>query len=92
MPKPKKKWKFLLFLLPLWLAYSWLNGDSSITNQIQLYRANQTLLREIDSLTLVESLLDKERAKLRSDTVYLEKVIRSELGMARPNEKVYQLY
>ncbi len=92
MAKKKKKWRIIFFLLPLWVVYSWLSGDSSIINQIHIYRANAKLLEEIDSLTRVKSNLDRRRARLRSDTAYLEKVIRSELGMARPDEKVYRLY
>jgi len=92
MTKKKRKWRILFFLLPLWVVYSWLSGDSSIINQIRISRANENLLDKIDSLTQVKSNLDRERARLRSDTAYLEKVIRAELGMARPNEKVYRLY
>ena len=92
MTKKKGKWRIIFFILPLWVVYSWLSGDSSIINQIRIYRANEKLLDRIDSLTRVKSDLDRERARLRSDTAYLEKVIRSELGMARPDEKVYRLY
>ena len=92
MTKKKRKWRIILLILPLWLVYSWLSGDSSIINQIRIKRANEKLLDKIDSLTRVKSSLDRERARLGSDTAYLEKVIRAELGMARPNEKVYRLY
>ena len=87
----KKIVKLLFFLLPVWIVYSWLSGDSSIIKQIQIYRDNEKLLLKIDSLTRIKTELDKERARLRSDTAYLEKVIRAELGMARPEEKVYRL-
>ena len=87
----KKILKILFFLLPAWVVYSWLSGDSSIINQIRIHQENEKLLTEIDSLTRIKTELDRERARLRSDTAYLEKVIRAELGMAKPGEKVYRL-
>lgn len=83
--------KLLFFLLPAWVIYSWLSGDSSIINQIKIHHENKKLILKIDSLTQIKAELDRKRARLRNDTTYLEKVIRAELGMARPEEKVYRL-
>jgi len=93
MIKHKKKWLLnFLALIPLWIAYSWLSGPSGLINQFKVYNNNQKSESIIDSLAQVKLNLDKERALLRSDTLYLEKVIRKELGMAKKNEKVYVLY
>ena len=81
-----------LLVLFGWVIYSWLTGDSGIINQIRLRHDNKNLVEEIDSLNQMIVTLDRERARLRSDTSYLETVIRSELGMAKPGEKVYRLY
>jgi len=89
----KKKWYFkILALIPLWVIYSWLSGPSGLLNQFNVYQNNLVSEKIIDSLAQVKIYLDKERARLRSDTLYLEKIIRKELGMAKKNEKVYVLY
>ncbi|MBF0431912.1 MAG: septum formation initiator family protein [Fibrobacteria bacterium] len=91
MQKKKKwlRWVFVLFLV--WVGYSWLSGNSGIINQVRLYQENKELQSKLDSLETVKKEIDVQRARLRSDKFYLEKVIREELGMAKPEEKVYRL-
>ncbi len=91
MNKKKKwlRWIFTLFLI--WVGYSWLSGNSGIINQVRLYKENKLLHFRLDSLLEVKKSLDIQRARLRSDTVLLEKIMRGELGMAKPKEIVYRL-
>jgi len=84
--------KVAVIILPLWALYNFLSGNSSIINQFKIYKSNENHLVIIDSLNTVKKNLDLERAKLRHDTLYLEKVVRMELGMAKPEEKVYRLF
>ena len=73
----RKPWLHLFLLALLgWVAYSWLTGPSGIINQIQLHRQNKELAEAIDSLKAVKMSLDKERVRLRTDTLYLEKISR----------------
>ena len=88
-----KKWYFkILALIFLWVVYSWVSGPSGLVNQYKVYQNNKKTTKLINSLALVKIDLDEERANLRSDTLYLEKIIRKELGMAKKQERVYVLY
>lgn len=88
----KKNWvKLVVFAgLVLWII-PWLGGTSGVFNLARIYYTNKALSQKIDSLTNLKVSLDKERSRLTSDTAYIERVIRSELIMAKPNEKVYRI-
>jgi cell division protein FtsB len=87
----KKSIRVILFGVLVWVVYSWLSGESGLINQVRLHQRNSSMLASIDSLRNEKRKLDIQRARLRSDTAYLEKIIRAELGMAKPGEKVYRL-
>ena len=89
----KNKWLLgALTIIPLWVIYTWLSGPSGLLNQYTIRNQNSKLEIKVDSLATEKVDLDKERAKLRNDTLFLEKIIRKELGMAKKNETVYVLY
>ncbi len=90
--KIKSALKWSLLVIPAWMGYSWLSGNSGLVHQLQIFSENKKLESRIDSLEQLKADLDRERARLRSDTAYLEKVVRYELGMAKPNEKVYRMF
>ena len=95
MPKIKlhqfKKSSLIILAVVAFIAYKWMTGPSGIVNQINLYKSNKELMAQIDELNVSKESLDEERERLRHDTLYLEKVVRSELGMAKPGETVYRL-
>ena len=87
----KITWKTMVILVVLaWIGYSWLGGTSGLLWQLQLYQRNKRLTTQLDSLQKLEVDLQEEKEKLLKDDVYLKKVIRSELGMALPGEKVFR--
>lgn len=93
MDKKKFKWgRYLILAVAGWVCYSWLSGSSGVLNQMSMHQKNKALMFSIDSLKKEKINLDEVRSQLENDMVYLEKVVRMELGMAKPGEKVYKLY
>jgi len=45
---------------------------------------------DLDSLTQRKRELQVEKARLERDSAYIERVARKDLGMARPDEKVFR--
>jgi cell division protein FtsB len=85
-----KNRKFLILLIFLIFIISLLPGSRGILNQIHLYRQQLKLRDEIEQLTETKKQLEEKKEKLQeSETV--EKFAREKYGMAKKNEKVYQV-
>jgi cell division protein FtsB len=97
MPRPDKKpvvrrpWvRWALLALFLLMAYQVMTGPRGLLKVADLRAQKKQILWEIDSLEARREELLAEQKRLLTDTVYLEKLARKELGMARPGEKVYR--
>lgn len=72
------------------IVYQVLTGPRGLLKISDLRTQRAQILREIDSLETRKQELLQEKKRLLTDTAYLEKLARKELGMARPGEKVYR--
>jgi cell division protein FtsB len=89
--KRKVKWiRYVLVGLGVVGAYHIAVGPSGALNLISLRGENQERRRELDSLRERKQELEIEKVLLERDSAYLEKVARKDLGMARPDEKVFR--
>jgi cell division protein FtsB len=87
----KVTWKTgVLLAVLVWVGYSWLGGTSGLIQQLQIYQENKILSIQLDSLQQLRVDIEEENEKLLKDDTYLKKVIRAELGMALPGEKVFR--
>lgn len=90
-PKKNIKWgRYVLLALFGYLVYHWSVGPSGIINQRKLFKENSILENQIDSLHRIKTSLELQKKRLETDSSYLIQVIRQELGMSYPNEKVYK--
>lgn len=90
---PVKSRRWLLWVLPvvlLFVAYQVMTGPRGLLKVADLRAEKAAIQREIDSLETRKRELIVEKTRLLTDTAYLEKIARKELGMARPGEKVYR--
>jgi cell division protein FtsB len=90
-PKPLRR--VLFWAMPvLVIVVGWqvMTGPRGVLKIYDLRSQKQQLLREIDSLETRKRELLVEKTRLLTDTAYLEKLARKELGMAKPGEKVYR--
>jgi len=98
MAKPKKrppiKWiKWILSavaVLMFLLAYHLVTGPSGLLNQARLKSELRKQQRGIDSLVALKQDLEAEKQRLLTDSSYLERLARQELGMSKPKEKIYK--
>ena len=74
----------------LLLAYNLVSGPSGLVNQARIKRQLRENQRGIDSITVLKQQLETEKQRLLSDSSYLEKLARQELGMSKPREKIYK--
>lgn len=89
--KKKVKWiRYVLLGLGGLGVYHILTGPSGAINLMRLKRENSEKARELDSLEARKHALAIEKARLEKDSAYLERVARKELGMAKPEEKVFR--
>jgi cell division protein FtsB len=89
--KPRVKWLRYVFLgVAGFGVYHILSGPSGAINLFKLRRDNARLLGEVDSLALRKQALEIEKQRLEKDSAYIERVARKELGMAKPDEKVFR--
>jgi cell division protein FtsB len=90
-PLLRRRW--LLWLVPIALclvAFQAMTGPRGLMKVADLRAQKAAILREIDSLETRKKELLVEKNRLLTDTAYLEKIARKELGMIRPGEKVYR--
>jgi cell division protein FtsB len=91
--KPQKKRRYgRLFLLLVFLlvCYFFLAGDYGLLKIWTQHRQIQRLEQETNRLRAEQLDLKQQCLKLASDSAYIEKKAREELGMAKPGERVYQ--
>jgi cell division protein FtsB len=89
--KKRVKWIRYALLGVLGLGvYHILTGPSGALNLFRLHRENTRSGAELDSLALRKQALEIEKLRLEKDSAYLERVARKELGMAKPDEKVFR--
>jgi cell division protein FtsB len=89
--KKRVKWlRYALLGMVGMGVYHLLSGPSGAINVFKLRKTNAKLLDELDSLALRKQALEVEKQRLEKDSAYLERVARKELGMAKPDEKVFR--
>jgi cell division protein FtsB len=84
-----KKKIIILFILCLCLA-----GVIFIPGYLRIKKLvgqNRELERQIEEIKQANRKLLEEQLKLKSDPVYLEKVAREKLGIAREGEVIYKV-
>lgn len=74
----------------LLVAFFFILGDQNIFSLYQDYRSVKAKTVEIQQAHHTIDSLAQETKRLEKDTVYLEKIAREKLGMARKGEKVYK--
>lgn len=89
----KRRVKWLRYVL-LGVAglglYHVLTGPSGTVNLLRLRHEKAKMEADLDSLTRRKRDLQVEKSRLERDSAYIERVARKELGMARPDEKVFR--
>jgi cell division protein FtsB len=89
--KARVKWlRYALLGMAGLGVYHILSGPSGAINLFKLRKDNAKLLGEVDSLALRKQALEIEKQRLEKDSAYIERVARKELGMAKPEEKVFR--
>ena len=87
----RREWLSLIFAgVLVMLLLSVLMGSSGPRDLIALQRHRAELEARRDSLAAENASFRTEIQKLRSDDRYLERLIRRELGYARPDELIYK--
>jgi cell division protein FtsB len=89
--KHRVKWlRYVLLGVAGLGVYHLLTGPSGTVNLLRLKREKARTEAELDSLTRRKQDLAVEKARLERDSAYIEQVARKELGMSRPEEKVFR--
>jgi len=92
-PKKKKLWKIPLIvicfvvLLVAWLGFS----DQGLIHLYRTDKERQAYNKRIHQLTEENQTLLDEIERLRTDTEYVESVIRKQLNMIKENEVIFRL-
>jgi cell division protein FtsB len=71
-------------------VYHILTGPSGALNLMSLRKERARMEANLDSLTQRKADLVIEKRRLEKDSAYIERVARKELGMAKPDEKVFR--
>lgn len=71
-------------------VYHILSGPSGAMNLLKLRKTNARMAGELESLIERKQALAVEKGRLEKDSAYLERVARKDLGMAKPDEKVFR--
>ncbi len=90
MKKSRFRLRWILLAVAVVVLYRLFAGPTGFLKLAELRRQRQTQARMMDSLATRQRELEIEKQKLLTDSAYLEKVARQELGMAKPGEKVYR--
>ncbi|MDB5106065.1 MAG: Cell division protein FtsB [Fibrobacteres bacterium] len=91
VPKKRVRWLRYAILGMLGMGvYHILSGPSGAINLFKLRKTNARLGEELDSLAMRKQALEIEKQRLEKDSAYIERVARKELGMAKPEEKVFR--
>lgn len=85
------KWlRYVFSGIAVFGLYHILSGPSGVLNLVQLRESNAALAAELDSLESRKRDLIVDKRRLEKDSAYLERIARKELGMAKPDEKVFR--
>jgi cell division protein FtsB len=79
-----------LIAFALFVLYQVLAGPRGLLKLAELRSQKNDIALQVDSLERRKEELLREKQRLLTDTTYLEKLARKELGMARPGERVYR--
>ena len=96
MPRPKPNGKrrpwivWAVAVLVVFIGWQVMTGPRGIAKIRQLHAQRDSLQAQIDSLMRRKDELVAEKQRLLTDTAYIERIARKELGMAKPGEKVYR--
>lgn len=90
-PRPRIKWlRYVLIAVGLVTIFNLFSGPSGL---LELYRLGRKGAAQEDDLLKLQARkaeLELERNRLLKDSSYIELLARKELGMARPEEKVFR--
>jgi len=90
-PQKKRPYGRLLLILGfLFICYVYLGGDHGLLKIWAQHRKIEQLQRETHRLRAEQLDLKQECVRLETDSLYIEKKAREELGMVRKGERVYQ--
>ena len=90
-PRQKRRYgRLVLVLILLVICYIYVGGDYGLMKIWSQHRQVQDLKQEIHRLRTEQYDLKREGLLLESDSLYIEKKAREELGMVRQGERVYQ--
>ena len=90
-PQRKRRYgRLVLVLILLVICYIYVGGDYGLLKIWGQHRQVQELRQEIHRLHAEQYDLKREGLRLESDSLYVEKKAREELGMVRQGERVYQ--
>lgn len=90
-PRKRRPYGRLLLLLGfLFICHTYLGGDYGLLKMWSQHREIEKLKSEIHRLRAEQQDLKQECLWLETDTLYIEKKAREELGMVREGERVYQ--
>ncbi len=88
---PRVKWlRYVLVLVLGFGIYHILSGPSGMLNLFKLRSINAEKEKELDSLGRRKAALQIEKQRLEKDSAYIEGIARKDLGMAKPEEKVFR--
>ncbi len=89
--KKRRPWiRWALIALALFIFYHILAGRNGLFKLAELRREQRIAQGRIDSLATRKLTLEAEKQRLLTDSAYMEKLARQELGMAKPKEKIYR--
>ncbi len=87
----RRQWpSLILAMLLVGFVADGLCGSFGLRDLLVLRQHSAGLENEREKLLLDNNALRNRIAKLKSDDVYLQQLIRQELGYARPGETVYR--
>lgn len=90
MKFPKKSGRWLLIAFFTGVLVLFLSGSDGYINLYKLHLQDGKIEEEIQQLNMKKDSLKVIIGKLKNDTIYLEKIAREKLGMARKDEKVFK--
>jgi cell division protein FtsB len=93
MPRPKapkRRIIYVIFAVLLSLSLFTAFGDRGFIHLWRLWQEKKKLDHENFLLQRENEILRERVRRLRHDDLYLEKVAREELGLARPGEIIYR--
>jgi cell division protein FtsB len=88
--KIRKVGRWIVAAVALMLVVFLFTGNESVLKVWASRKQGKGQLREITRLHREIDSLNEVIARLKTDTLYIEKMAREKLGMARENEKVFK--